>query len=168
MFTEYSLNTVYSILGLLSIILGLWIARKLLPTFIASIQIADGNDLFNKPWAKNVLWLALGALFSQSLNSVVILLVNIESVFLGTGKLGTIFGPVPIQVYSIYSILLKVVIYGIVFYLAKNYLSSPGQFKKIERIFIVATLAGLILGLVASIFDLINSIYVYNSLPGVQ
>jgi hypothetical protein len=160
--TIYWIYSIMSILAILCIFVGLWIARRFLPACINWISSKGQNDLLSQPFAKIILWLALGGLFTLPLLDFVRWLGNFANiVFVPVGQGGngftTFLGLIPSRVYYGFSLILMLVIYGIIVWFTIDYLSTPGQFNRTERIFIILSIASLFYHGVSNIFTYIFS-----------
>jgi hypothetical protein len=158
----YWIYSIMSILAILFIIVGLWIAGKFLPACINWIHPKVNNDLLSRPFAKIILWLALGGLFTLPLLDILRWLGNFANiVFIPVGQGGdgftTFLGLIPIRVYYGFYLILMLAIYGIVVWFTIDYLSTPGQFNQTERIFIILSVASLVYHGVSNIFNYIFS-----------
>ncbi|MFZ2097453.1 MAG: hypothetical protein WAV05_12520 [Anaerolineales bacterium] len=159
----YWIYSILSILAILCIIVGLWIAGKFLPACINWIEPIVNNDLLSQPFAKIILWLALGGLFSLPLLDLVRWLGNLANIVVvpsgqGDGGFSTSLGLIPSRVYLGFTLFLMLVLYGIVVWFAAAYLTTPGQFNQTNRIFIVLSIASLFYRGVYNIFTLIFSV----------
>jgi hypothetical protein len=147
------MNSILSILSILSVIAGLWIAGKLLPDLIAWFYSAYRNDLLFRPLIKILLWLGLGAFFTLPLLDFASWLGNLMNFALvPQGEFSTMLGTVSMRVYSIFLLLLMLAVYGIIVYFARDYMKTGGHFNQAERIFIVLSIASLVYRGVHSIF----------------
>jgi hypothetical protein len=160
--TIYWIYSIISILAILCIFVGLWIARRFLPDCINWIRSKGQNDLLSQPFAKILLWLALGGLFTLPLLDFVRWLGNFANiVFVSAGQAGngftTFLGLIPTRVYYGFYLILMLAIYGIVVWFTTDYLSTPVQFNQIERIFIILSVASLFYHGVSNIFTYIFS-----------
>jgi hypothetical protein len=143
----------------LGIFVGLWIAGRLLPAFITLLHLESRNELLPRPLVKILLWLALGALFTQPLLDFVGWLGNLVIALQpqAEGEFSTILGTVTGQVYAGFHLILMLAIYGVIVYLAKNYLLKVGQFSQTERIFIVLSIGSWVYRGVLNIFTQVYS-----------
>jgi hypothetical protein len=145
--TYYLIYSILSFLAILSIPVGLWIAKKFLPTCINWLRSKVNDDLFSRSIVKIIVWLVLGGLFTLPFLDIIKWLVNWANlIFIPVGQSGmftTFLGPIPINVYFGFMILLLFVLYGVVFWFASNYLSTPGQLNQAQRIFVVLIIASL-------------------------
>ncbi len=145
--TYYLIYSILSFLAILSIPVGLWIASKFLPECITWMGSKVNEDLFARPKVKIVLWLVLGGLFTLPLLDLIKWLVNLVNImFIPVGQSGmftTFLGPIPSKVYFGFMLVLMLVLYGVVFWFASNYLSIPGQLNQVQRIFVVLIIASL-------------------------
>lgn len=158
---NYWIYPILSFLALLCIIVGLWVAGKFLPSCINWICPEDHNELLSQPFAKIILWLALGGLFTLPLLDFVRWLGNLASIaFMGQGDNGfsTSLGLIPSWVYLGFTLFLMLVLYGIVVWFALAYLKTPDQFNQTNRIFIVLSIASLFYRGVYNIFTYIFSV----------
>ncbi len=160
--TIYLIYSIMSILAILCILVGLWIAGKFLPACINWICPKVQNDLLSQPFAKFILWLALGGLFTLPLLDFVRWLSNFANIVfvpVGQGENGftTFLGLIPFQVYYGFYLILIVVIYGIVVWSTMDFLSTAEPFNQTERIFIILSIASLFYHAVSNIFSYIFS-----------
>ncbi len=157
--TIYWIYSFLSILALLSIFLGLWIARKFLPSSINWLHTKDRNDILSQPVAKFIIWLALGGLFTLPLLDFVRWLgyfANFVIVPVGqTGGFTTSLGIIPSRLYYGFYLILMAIIYGIAVWYTKDYLSMDERFDRIERIFIGLSIASLVYHANSNIFTYI-------------
>jgi hypothetical protein len=158
-----TINWIYSgmsILGIMGILAGLWIAGRFLPAFMDWIRHKVNNHLLSQPAVKIILWLALGGLFTLPLQDIVRWLGNLANiVFLpvGPGANGftTSLGLIPTRAYYGFSLFLMLAIYGIVIWITTAYLPTAEQFTRTERIFVELTIASLSYHAVYNIFSYI-------------
>ena len=151
--TIYWMNSILSILSILCVVAGLWIAGRLFPDLIAWFQSAYRNDLLSRPLIKILLWLGFGALFSLPLLDFASWLGNLMNFALvPQGEFSTMLGTVSMKVYSIFPLLLMLAVYGIIVYFGRDYMTTGGNFNQTERIFIVLSIASLVYRGVHSIF----------------
>jgi hypothetical protein len=158
--TIYWVSSILNILAVLGIIVGLWIAGRLFPALLTWLHSENRNGLFSRPLVKILLWLALGAFFTLPLLDFVGWLGNLVNVAFAPqegGEFSTILGTVTGRVYSIFPLFLMLAVYGIIVYLAKDYISIPGHFNQTERIFIVFGIASLVYQGVHNIFSQVFS-----------
>lgn len=168
----YTTNWIYSgvsILGIACILVGLWMAGRLLSTVIDWIRPKVNNSLLSQPLVKIILWLALGGLFTLPLQDIVRWLANLANlVFLsvrpGTTGITTSFGLIPFQAYYGFSIFLMLAIFGIIIWVSTDYLPRTERFNRTERSFIVLTIASLSYHAVSNIFTYIFDIQLPSSL----
>jgi hypothetical protein len=147
-----------SILAVVCIAVGLWIARKFLPTCINWLRPKLNNDLLSRPLVQFMLWLAIGGLFTLPLLDFVRWLGNLANLaLLPAGEvdngLNTFLGLIPSQAYYGFYAILAVVIYGIVIWLSLDYLPANGQLDKTEHTFILLSIASLVYHGVSNIFS---------------
>jgi hypothetical protein len=147
--TIIGIYSVISILAVLCILVGLWIARKFLPACTNWIRPQVNNELLSKLAVKIILWLSLGGLFTLPLLDFVRWLENLATiVFMPASQLdiglSSFLGQIPPRAYYGFYLILLLVIYGVVFWLSADYLPTPGQFNRTERSFIVLSVASLV------------------------
>lgn len=141
------INPVLNILVILGAIVGLWMAGILLPTVITGIHSESLREIISHPFAKIILWAALGALFALPLIDIVSWLGNLVNIVLesqGGSNVSTVLGMISPQVYSSFFLFLMLAVYGLTLWLAKDYLPAHGQFNQVERYFIILSIASLI------------------------
>lgn len=149
------LSPMLSILALLSVIVGLWVAGRLLPTVMVWLKSKYPNRLLSSQFSRITLWIALGALFTLPLLDLISWLRNLISVLLipqSGGAFSTMFGTVSPQIYLLFPLLLMTAIYIIILYYGNDFLSKSRQFHQIERFFIVLTIASLVYRGINTIF----------------
>lgn len=167
--TIHLIYSILSILAVLCIFAGLWRAGRFLPACINWIHSKIDHDLLSQPFAKIILWLALGGLFTLPLLDLVRWLGNLANIVVvpsgqGDGGFTTFLGIAPFWVYYGFNIFLMLAIYGIVFWFAMNFLSIPGEFTKMERTFIILSVASLFYRGVSNIFTYIFSLQLPSNL----
>jgi hypothetical protein len=161
MFTTVWMTTVLNILSILSIIIGLWIAGRILPMFIVAVDFEDLRDRLNRPFVRAVLWFALGTLLSFPLLDFVRLLGNLATYLISPlqqGRFTTILGTVSIVFYSSFHLLLMLVIYGAVLWLLSEIITLPGKLNQIERTLLSLSVASLVYRGILAIFTQIFSL----------
>ncbi len=129
------IGPIFNVLAILCIITGLYIAGRLLPTFITWLHSSFPINLLSRAIPKTILWLALGALFTSPLMDVVSslsLLINVTLLPQGGGEFTFMLGTVPTQIYFIFPLILMVVVYVTVIIFGFNYLTSLTQFHQTE------------------------------------
>ena len=152
------ISPLWNILAILAFIAGLWMAARLLPALIAWIHSAYPTGLLYRPLARTILWLAAGALFSFPLLDLVSWVGNLASIALGqssSGKFSTMLGTVSTSVYLSFSLLLMLLVYGIILYLAVDFISLPGRFDRTQRILLVLSVASLVYQGVFRVIDMV-------------
>ena len=90
---------ILNILAIFCIITGLYIAGRLLPTFVTWLHSFFPENLFSHQIPKTILWLALGALFTSPLLDFVSTLgwlINVTLLPQGGGEFTSMLGTVPI------------------------------------------------------------------------
>jgi hypothetical protein len=168
----YTTNWIYtgtSILGIVGIVVGLWMAGRFLPIFINWIRPKANHSLLSQPFLKIILWLALGGLFTLPLQDIVRWLANLTNiVFLtvrpGANGITTAFGLIPFRAYYGFSLFLMLAIYGMVIWVTSDYLPTVEQFNRIEQIFIILAIASLSYHAVSNIFTYIFDVQLPSSL----
>jgi hypothetical protein len=158
--TIYWIYSIMSILAILFIIVGLWIAGKFLPACINWIHPKVNNDLLSRTFVKIILWLALGGLFTLPLLDILRWFGNFANIVFipveqGGDGFTTFLGLIPIRVYYGFYLILMLAIYGIVVWFTTDFLSTAEPFNQTERIFIVLSIASLLYHAVYNIFTYI-------------
>jgi hypothetical protein len=153
-----SISSVLNILAIVGFFAGLWIAARLLPALIAWIHTAYPTDRLYRPLSRTILWLAAGALFSFPLFDLLGWLGNLANIALvhssGNGY-STLLGSISLPVYLSFSLFLMLLIYGLIIYLAVDFISLPGRFDRTLRILLVLSVASLVNRGVFTVFDMI-------------
>lgn len=138
-------NTILSILEFLVIIPGLWVAGNLLPRLIGWIHPGELRDRLARPFPRLVVWLALGALLTFPLLDLLGLLENWQSLFeIQAGSVNTAFGNIPSGFFSYFSIVVMVLIYLLIWGVARRAVPRPDGVISIEWTFLVLTTASLV------------------------
>jgi len=154
---------IFNILAILCMITGLYIAGRLLPTFVTWLHSLFPENLFSRQIPKTILWLALGALFTSPLLDFVSSLgwlINVTLSPQGGGEVTSMLGTVPIQIYFIFPLILMVVVYVTVTIFGIKYVNSLTQFHQTDRIFILLAIASLTFGVTNSVFTQVFSFQV--------
>jgi hypothetical protein len=140
-------SPILSILFVLAFIAGLWIAGTFLPLAITWIHSEELQDILSRPFARNIVWLALGGLFSLPLMDFVILLGDMANIILnpqaGSG-FSTLLGTIPQVVYFAFFPLLMLLVYGVIFWSAMDFMATSEPLTYSQRIFLVLSIASLV------------------------
>lgn len=152
------LNPLFSILAILATIAGLAIAGLLLPKVISWIRNDHFRTLLSRPFARLVLWISLGALFSFPLIDFITWLRNlVQIVALSSAPFTTSFGPVSLPAFSAFPLVLVILVYGSIYWLTRNYLRTDAQVSPVERFFIISSIASLVYRGINNVFSYIFS-----------
>ncbi len=152
------LNPVFSILAILATITGLTIAGILLPNMISWIRNDHFRALLSRQFARLVVWISLGTLFSFPLIDFISGLRNLVQIITpSSNPFTTSFGTVSLQAFSAFPFLLLILVYGSIYWLSGNYLISEAPLNRVERFFIISGVASLVYRGINNLFSYIYS-----------
>lgn len=153
-------NSAFSFLAILATLAGLVVAGIVLPEVIAWIRSDFFRALLARPLARLILWISLGALFSNPLIDLLRWIGNlVETLIVSPTPYPTLLGLVSIQAILAVSMVLFVLAYGGIFWIARGFLESDVQPNRLGRFFILASVASLVYRGIVGIF---NDIFAIN------
>lgn len=129
------LRSIFGVLGLLTVIPALWVAKRWLAQLLLWLNRRSSGDLAGNQTIRLILWLALGGLFAKPLleilgwlRSLITLLAFTEQGIVGYGM-----GTVPPSTFSLLSLLLMLAVYGFVIWSGKGLLSKSAPLSSNEQ-----------------------------------
>jgi hypothetical protein len=152
------ISPLLNVLAIVGFIAGLWVASRLLPALIDWIHTAYPTDLLYRPLSRTILWLAAGTLFSFPLLDLLNWVGNLANIALvpsSGNRYSTLLGSISLPLYLSFSLLLMLLVYGIILYLAVDFISRPGRFDRTQRILLVLTVASLVYQGVFRVIDMV-------------
>jgi hypothetical protein len=152
------LNPVLGILSILATIAGLAVAGILLPTVISWIRNEHFRRLLSRPFARLILWISLGTLFSFPLIDFIIWLGTLVPVISPSSAPSSTKGYISLQVFSYFLFILLILVYGSIYWLSRNYLKSKDPLNRIGRFFIISSVASLVYRGINGLFSFIPAL----------
>jgi len=154
------ISSILNILTILSLVVGLWVAGKVIPTFMTRVSSENQDKIFDQPLAKTLLWIGVGSLYSLPLIDLISWVGNLVSVALvpqNGGGVSTFLGIISSRIYALFPLLLMLAIYGATGWAGIGFLSTSEQFNSTGRIFITLSIASLVYRGIHTLFSQVFS-----------